>query len=109
MPAAPDRPLADERPCLWFDVPCLRVRQGVRIISVTTIIAFAVNTGGRRESESLMRHWFKPYEGGEWLLRRPIRGGNLPDRVSAQPQGPRIERAEGGDLRRSYAGIWVMV
>ena len=81
----------------------------MRIISVAAIIAVAVNTGGRRESEPLMRHWFKPNEGGERLLRRPIRGGNVPDRVSAQPQGPRIERAEGGDLRRSYAGIWVMV
>ena len=53
------RPLAGEWPCLWLDVPYLRVRQGGRIISVAAIIAVAVNTGGRRESEPLMRHWFE--------------------------------------------------
>ena len=54
-----DRPLAGEWPCRWLDVPYLRLRQGGRIISVAAIMAVAVNTGGRRESEPLMRHWFE--------------------------------------------------
>jgi putative transposase len=48
-----DRPLAGEWPYLWLDTTYLKVREGGRIMSVAAIIAFAVNTDGRREIISL--------------------------------------------------------
>ena len=91
-----DRPLTGEWPCLWLDATYLKVRQGGRIISVAAIIAVAANTDGRRESEPARRHRFET--AGERPLCRPLGGGNLLDRVPAQPEGPRAGRVEAGDL-----------
>src|SRR3954454_11365849 len=44
-----DRPLEGEWPYLWLDATYLKVRDGGRIVSVTAIIAVAVDTEGRRE------------------------------------------------------------
>lgn len=46
-----NRPLTGDRPYVWLDATYLKVRQGGRIVSVAAIIAVAVNTDGRRESE----------------------------------------------------------
>lgn len=43
------RPLSGEWPYLWFDATYLKVREGVRIVSVAAIIAVAVDTEGKRE------------------------------------------------------------
>jgi putative transposase len=43
------RPLEGEWPYLWLDATYLKVRDGGRIVSVTAIIAVAVDTDGRRE------------------------------------------------------------
>ena len=78
------RPLAGGWPYLWLDATHLKVRQGGRIISVAEIIAVAVNTAGRR--------------GIIGLTTRPVRGGNVLDRVSAQSEGPGSGRAQAGNL-----------
>ncbi len=95
-----DRPLTGEWPYLWLDATYLKVRQGGRIISVAATIAVAANTDGRRESEPSRCHRFEP--DGERPDRRPVRGRNVLGRVPAQPEDPRAERAEAGDLGRAY-------
>lgn len=44
-----ERPIEGEWPYLWIDATYLKVRRGGRIVSVAVIIAFGVNTDGRRE------------------------------------------------------------
>jgi len=95
-----DRPLTGDWPYLWLDASYLKVREGGRIVSVAAIIAVAVNTDGRRESEPLMRHWFE--HNGERPHRRPLGGRDLLDRVPAQPEGPRPGRPQAGDFRCAY-------
>ena len=43
------RPIEGAWPYLWIDATYVKVRQAGRIVSVAVIIAFAVNTDGRRE------------------------------------------------------------
>jgi transposase-like protein len=43
------RPIEGERPWLWIDATCLKVRQGGRIVSVAVTLAVGVDTDGRRE------------------------------------------------------------
>src|SRR5687768_6092865 len=44
-----ERPLEGEWPYLWLDATYLKVREGGRVVSVSAIIAVAVDTDGRRE------------------------------------------------------------
>src|SRR5499425_374412 len=44
-----NRPIEGAWPYLWIDATYVKVRQSGRIVSVAVIIAFAVNTDGRRE------------------------------------------------------------
>ena len=44
-----DRPIEGDWPYIWIDATYLKVRQNGRIVSVAVIIAFGVNTDGRRE------------------------------------------------------------
>ena len=43
------RPLEGTWPYLWLDATYVKVREGGRIVSMATIVAVGVNTGGRRE------------------------------------------------------------
>jgi transposase-like protein len=86
-----DRRLTGEWPNLWLDAAYLKVREGGRIIAVAAMIAVAVNTDGRRESEPSRRHRSEP--DGERPVRRPVRGRIALALVPAQPEGERVERA----------------
>jgi putative transposase len=44
-----NRPLEGDWPYLWIDATYLKVRQSGRIVSVAVIVAFGVNSDGRRE------------------------------------------------------------
>ena len=77
-----DRPLTGEWPCLWLDATYLKVRQGGRIISVAAIIAVAVNTDGRRESEPFCRHVFET--NGERPEHRPLGSRDVLDGLASR-------------------------
>ena len=77
-----DRPLTGEWPCLWLDATYLKVRQGGRIISVAAIIAVAVNTDGRRESEPFCRHVFET--NGERPEDRPLGSRDVLDGLASR-------------------------
>src|SRR5262245_55564077 len=48
-----NRPIEGSWPYLWIDATYVKVRQAGRIVSVAVIIAFAVNSDGRREVPGL--------------------------------------------------------
>ena len=44
-----NRPLVENRPCIWLDPTCLKLRHGWRIVRFAGIIPVAANTDGHRE------------------------------------------------------------
>ena len=91
-----NRPLTGDWPYVWLDATYLKVRQGGRIVSIAAIIAVAVNTDGRRESEPSRRHAFET--DGERTRHRAFGSRNLLDRVPAGPEGAGAFRREAGGL-----------
>ncbi len=67
----------------WLDATYIKVREAGRIVSVAVIIAVAVNSEGR----------------GPRARHRPVRGGNLLDRLPALLDAPWPQGRQAGHLR----------
>ncbi len=80
-----ERPIEGDWPYLWIDATYVKVRQADRIVSVAVIIA----GGERRRAARGARHG-----------HRPLRGGDLLDRLPEEAHAPRPAWREAGHLRR---------
>ena len=82
-----DRPIAGDWPYLWLDATYLKVRRAGGSSPSPP------NRHGGRHRRTARDHR---------LVRRPLRGGDLLDRLPAQPEQPWAAGREAGDLRRAH-------